>query len=194
MDSRSFVIGLICGAVVGVTAGWFLGGERGEHVTTIAERETNSAIVPDVVRVAPTASNNTQEPATEVDQETIDPQTSSDTSVDPVAPWPANLRAELQLEPKDDSWAYYMEQTLLHFLSGHSSIEQFDISNIECRTTKCQIEVFGYDKSTVPVWRQVMYDIGQQPWSEFGQYGSSSGTVNGRLTIVGTLHRKTESE
>ncbi len=123
-----------------------------------------------------------------------DPQPSIDITNDPVLPWPENQRAKLALEAKDDSWAYYMEQTLLQFLAAHPSIDQFDISSVECRTTKCQIEVFGFDESTVPVWYQVMYDIRQQPWSEFGQTGTGSGNVDGRLLIVGTLHRKTETE
>ncbi len=87
-----------------------------------------------------------------------------------------------------------MEQTLLQYLSAHSSIGQFDISRIECRSSTCQIVVFGFDDSTVPVWSQVMYDIQQQPWSEFGEYGSSSGIVDDRLMIVGTLNRKPEPE
>lgn len=194
MDSRSLIMGLICGALVGVAAGWFLGGERSEDVTSLVTEPTDSAIVADVMTVVPKASNNNKEPVAEVDQKASEPQSSSDTGVDPAEPWPANQRAALELEPKDDSWAYYMEQTLLQFLGAHSSIEQFEISSIECRTTKCQIEVVGYNKSTAPVWTQVMYDIRQQPWSEFGQYGSSSGTINGRLIIVGTLHRKTEAE
>ena len=194
MDSRSFIIGITCGAIVGVTAGWLLAGDSGEVITTSAEHEANSAIVPDVVTVAPIATDNTQEPPTVADLETSDPQSSSETSTDPIAPWPANLRAELESEPKDDSWAYYMEQTLLQFLGSHPSMAQFDISNIECRTTKCLIEVTGYEESTVPVWQQVMYDIRQQPWSEFGQHGTSSGNIDGRVTIVGMLQRVTEQE
>lgn len=194
MNSRSFIIGLICGATLGAIAGWFLGVERAKDVPTISERETNSSIAPNVVGVAPTVSNNTQERVIDTDQETSDSQTSSDISIDPAVAWPANLRTELALEPKDDSWAYYMEQTLLQFLGSHSSMAQFSISSIECRTTKCLVEVTGYDESTVPVWDQVMYDIRQQSWNEFGQYGTSSGNIDGRVTIIGTLQRATGQE
>jgi len=194
MDSKSFVIGVICGAIVGVTATWLLGDNNEKEVTSSTEPEANSPIIPHVKSVDPTTRNNYQEVPTAADQATPEPLTASESRVELALPWPANLRKELELEPKDDSWAYYMEQTLLQFLSEHSSIAQFDISSIECRTTKCVIEVIGYDESTVPVWHQVMYDIRQQPWNEFGQYGISSGIVDGRLTIVGTLQRVTKED
>ena len=194
MDSGSLTIGFTCGAIIGVTVGWYLSGQRAGDVSTVAERQSDSVIVPRAGISAPTVSNSIQEPASEDDQEFGNPPTSSGTSTDPVAPWPDNLRADLYLEPKDDSWAYYMEQTLLQYLAAHPSISQFDVLSIECRTTKCQIEVTGYDESTLPVWQQVMYDIRQQPWNEFGQYGSSSGTVDGQHTIVGLFHRISESK
>lgn len=194
MDSRSFTIGLICGVVIGGLAVWLIRGSGGDEFFPVAQREANATRVPEVVTVAPPVERECQELPNESDSEGGDPQTSSEATVDPVLPWPENLRTELESEPKDDSWAYYMEQTLLQYLSAHPSIDQFEISSIQCRTTKCQIEVFGFDESTVPVWQQVMYDIRQQSWSEFGQYGSSSGNVGDRLTIVGTLHRKSQPE
>lgn len=193
MDSKSFMVGAICGAIVGVTAGWLLSDNDEKQVRPTEELKANSAIESDeapVDRVTPTTPRT---PKT-ADQDTSVPPTANGGKVEAAAPWPANLREELEVEPKDDSWAYYMEQTLLQFLSTHSSITQFDISRIECRTTKCLIEVTGYDESTVPVWQQVMYDIRQQPWNEFGQYGTSSGTVDGRVTIVGTLQRVVQED
>jgi hypothetical protein len=53
----------------------------------------------------------------------------------------------------------------------------------------CQLEVVGYDSSTEPVWRQVMYDIRHQPWSEFAHYGTSSGNVDGNFVLLGTFYR-----
>jgi hypothetical protein len=109
--------------------------------------------------------------------------------VDDTAPWPTNQWKKLELESKDESWAYYMEQTLRQFLSSHPLAAQFDISRVECRMTICQVQVVGYDSSTGPVWQQVMYDIRQQPWSDFGQYGTSSGNIDGRFLLLGTLWR-----
>jgi hypothetical protein len=169
-----------------------MSGNGEEAVLVSPDYETITASKPSVETVAPIATSNTRDTTPATDRETGHSQESSESSVETVAPWPENLHATLELEPKDDSWAYYMEQTLLQFLGRHPSMAQFDIQSIECRTTKCLIEVTGYDESTVPVWQQVMYDIRQQPWSEFVQAGSSSGTIDGRVTIVGTLQRTTE--
>lgn len=193
MDSRSFTIGLIFGVVIGALAVRLIDGNGGDEVLPVAEREDNATSIPEVAAVAPPVERESQQLPSARNLESGDPQLPVET-VGSVAPWPENQRSALELEPKDDSWAYYMEQTLLQFLSAHPSINQFDISSIDCRTTKCQIEVFGFDESTLPVWQQVMYDIRQQPWSEFGQYGSSSGNVDGHLMIVSTLHKKSESD
>ena len=166
----------------------------GVEVLPGAEQDAKVTSTSEVVTVTPPVEREPSELPSGSNPDDSESKSSAETNADPVAPWPENLRAELQSELKDDSWAYYMEQTLLQYLSVHPSIDQFDISSIECRTTKCQIEVFGFDESTVPIWQQVMYDIRQQPWSEFGQYGSSPGNVDGRLAIVGTLHRKSEPQ
>jgi hypothetical protein len=162
-------------------------GSNSQDTGSQTSAETN------VEPAAPPVERAPHDPASgRSDSEDTEPRPLTENNVDPVAPWPENQRAELQSEPKDESWAYYMEQTLRQFLGAHPSIVQFDISYIECRTTKCQIEVFGFDESTAPVWQQVMYDISQQPWSEFGQTAIASGNVDGRLAIVSTLHRKSE--
>ena len=193
MDLRSFMFGAICGAFAGAAAGWLLSDSNEEEAATIREPFANSTSVAEAESVASTTPN-VQHTSMATDKSTTELSSESVTDVDSVAPRPANWREQLEAEPKDDSWAYYMEQTLLQYLSSHSSIAQFDISRVDCRTTGCLIEVIGYDESTVPVWQQVMYDIRQQPWSEFGQYGASSGVIDGQLTIVGILRRVTEDE
>ena len=105
-----------------------------------------------------------------------------------------NLWKKLELEPKDGSWDYYMEQTLRQFLGSHPSAAQSDISRLECRGTIFQIQVAGYDASTGPVWQQLMDDIRQQPWSEFDHYGTSSGKVDGRLVLPGKSWSLPEQE
>ena len=64
-------------------------------------------------------------------------------------------RDDLDAEPKDDSWAYYMEQTLTQFIARHPSATDFEISYVECRTTVCQIQAIGFDDSTGPTWTQI---------------------------------------
>jgi len=188
MDTKSFILGVACGAFVVAAAGWLLDGNNENKVTNVQRPALDSAVIPAAESLDSTVpiSQQTPEPTNQIAPE---PLIANDSNTNSTSPWPENLRERLMAEPKDESWAYYMEQTLLQYLGSHSSIAQFDISSIECRTIKCQIEVVGYDQSTAPVWQQIMYDIRQQPWSEFGQYGTSSGTVDGRLVIVGTFHK-----
>jgi len=103
--------------------------------------------------------------------------------------WFANRRAALVEEPRDQAWAYFMEQAILQFLTNHLSMREFSLAYIECRTTACQIGVSGYDESTEPTWQRVMYDMRQQPWYEFGQVASSSGQVEGRHMTITELQR-----
>ena len=193
MDLKSLAVGLVCGVVIGAVAVSLLAGSNYDEVLPSAERRVDEPDIPGIVSVAAPAKREPEEAPIESNSEDKNRQPEIEAPVVPVAPWPENLWAELNLESRDGSWAYYMEQTLLQFLSSHPSIDQFDISRIECRMTKCQIEVFGFDESTVPVWHQVMYDIRQQSWNEFSEYGSSTGTVDGRITIVGTFLRMPET-
>lgn len=70
-------------------------------------------------------------------------------------------RAELDAEARDDSWAYYMEETLTQYLARHPGIVEFDVSYVECRTSFCQLQVIGFDASTEPTWSRIMYDLRQ---------------------------------
>lgn len=193
MDTKSFVFGAACGAILAAAAGWLLSGNDENEVTANrGQEEVDSTIIQNAEPPGSTIPIN-QDTSKAAIQNTAEPPIADSIKTDSVSRWPANLREAFEAEPKDGSWAYYMEQAMLQYLSSHSSMAQFDISIIECRTTKCQIEVIGYDESTVPVWQQVMYDIRQQPWSEFDMYATSSGMIDGRLIIVGTLHRVQES-
>jgi hypothetical protein len=194
MDSRSFVAGVACGALVAIAAGWLLADSEEKEVAAKAEPGPISVSISNLKPDESTAPNAGNAKATADNPNAPETPTTNEDRVEGVVPWPANQWQKLELEPKDNSWAYYMEQTLLQFLGSHPSIAQFDISRIECRTTKCQLEVVGYDESTLPVWQQVMYDIRQEPWSEFGQYGTSSGNVDGSLILIGTLWRLPEQE
>lgn len=194
MDSRSFIVGVACGVLVAVAAGWLLANIDEKEVAAKAEPEPVAASDSNLKPVESTAPNASKAKATVDAPGAPETPTTNENRVESALPWPANQWQKLELEPQDNSWAYYMEQTLLQFLGSHPSTAQFDISRIECRTTKCQLEVVGYDESTVPVWQQVMYDIRQQPWSEFGQYGTSSGNVDGSLILIGTLWRQPEQE
>lgn len=109
------------------------------------------------------------------------PSTTADTS--------ATARDARAKEPIDQSWAHYMEQTLSQYLASHPKASQFDITSVNCRSSFCEVVAVGFDESTWPVWQQVMHDVKQQPWSEFGQIGSSLESREGRVILNATLHR-----
>ena len=92
-------------------------------------------------------------------------------------------------EPKDDSWAYYMEQAITQFLSNHPRMSEFDISYVECRTATCQIQVVGFDQSTGSTWQGIMYDFGQQYPDQFYESGWSGFDLNGSAVFVQKLKR-----
>ena len=190
MDLRSLVVGAACGAVVGVAAGWIVGNDNEKSLPVEAKHESGVETVPTSVSVDSNMSKQDEmEPMDSTVGDHSSVQTAGREAIDSIIPWPENQWRKAELEPKDDAWAYYMEQTLLQFLGSHASTAQFDISRIECRTTMCQLEVIGYDASSEPVWQQVIYDIRGQPWSDFGQYATSSGNVDGRLVLLGTIWR-----
>lgn len=105
----------------------------------------------------------------------------------------AGRHAELEAEPEDDSWSYFMEQSLRQFLGQHPKASLFTIFNVECRTTLCEIQATGYDPSTAPDWDRILYDLGQQPWYDFRHVGTSQDEYQGQLAIVTHLTRR-ESE
>jgi len=82
-----------------------------------------------------------------------------------------------------------MDGAITQFLGSYPTINEFDISYVDCRTTLCQIQVTGYDESTGPTWNRIMYDMRQQPWAEFGESGTSHFDVDGRFVILQTLRR-----
>ncbi len=92
--------------------------------------------------------------------------------------------------PDDPAWGPYMEQTLRQFLASHRNAPQFDVLSIKCISGLCEIRAVGFDESTEPVWQQVVYDIRQQPWAEFGQTGTSSGLTDGRFVLTARLFRQ----
>ena len=103
----------------------------------------------------------------------------------------SSMHAKIEAEPEDDNWSYFMEQSLMLFVSQHRNSEMFSIFNIECRTTLCEIQVVGYDESTSPDWQRVLFDLRQQPWYDFGSVGTSHSDFQGQLAIVTHLTRRT---
>ena len=99
------------------------------------------------------------------------------------------VRDVLESEERDESWSYFMEQTLRMFIANHADASKFSVFHIECRTTMCEIQVIGFDESTSPDWSRVLYDMTLQPWYEFGQVGTTAGRYQGQLALLTRLTR-----
>lgn len=219
MNYKIFLVGAVCGAATVAAVDWLL---LGAHLPysddeRIAEIAANSSIeareagrslsFEDRLPDAPSASVQPETPSavTEVDvtpmsrdqpesrqnKENLQTNESNDIARD-TSYWLDKRREELEAEPKDDSWAYYMEQTLTQFLSRHPAIAEFEISYVECRTTICQIQVIGFDESTGPTWSRIMYDLRQVLPERTQEWGMSGYNLEGRHAIVQTIKRLDE--
>jgi hypothetical protein len=100
----------------------------------------------------------------------------------------------LEAEEIDDSWSYFMKQSLQLFLSSHVEAIKFSIFHIECRTSMCEIQAVGFNDSTAPDWSRILYDMAQQPWYDFGQVGTSSNDYQGQLAILTRLYRNVAAQ
>ena len=57
----------------------------------------------------------------------------------PEATAPSNSRRDLEAEPRDYEWSYFMEQSIGQYLATHPESIYFDVAGIECRSTICEI-------------------------------------------------------
>ena len=205
MESKSFLLGVACGALI--TAGAVLLLEDSDEVTPgspkVASRPASRETSPDGP-VADFESNTKPASVSIQSADSVEAERDYGDQRDPDAepsiqlenqqnrPTTAEQRllskwAELHSEPKDDSWGYFMDDAITQFLGSYPTINEFDVSYVECRTTLCQIQVTGYDESTGPTWNRIMYDLRQQPWAEFGESGTTHFDVDGRYVILQTL-------
>ncbi len=116
------------------------------------------------------------------------------TSADPEMTSRGSAHNELEKEPRDDAWSYFMEQSIGQYLASHPESIYFEIAGISCRSTTCEIQSFGVDENAGPRWGLIVHDLRNQPWNDFVQTGSSSDTIDGRLVILTHLHRLSEEE
>jgi len=100
-----------------------------------------------------------------------------------------NVREILESEPTDESWSYFMEQTLQMFIANHAEASKFSVFHIESRTTMCEIQAIGFDESTASDWSRILYDTSLQPWYEFDQVGTFQNGFEGQLAILTRLTR-----
>jgi hypothetical protein len=74
---------------------------------------------------------------------------------------------ELEREPRDERWAYEMEGELQNSMVSHSSMGEFKVEHVECRSTICEVRLSG----------RTDRQAGLREWSE----SLRSGSLNNRL-------------
>jgi hypothetical protein len=197
MEGKSFLAGALVGGIGVAVVAWVLP----QRDTGLADVETAPSQVvtsgrSEPIRVAPVPLES--EPSVPAQSQNVSsaetlPANPEDSTLAVSPNWIETRRAALADEPRDESWAYFTEQAVEQYLAQHPDISQFTVEYIECRSTVCQIGVEGFDESTGPTWQRILYDMRQQPWSEFGQVGSSSGSVEGRSKTITEFQRVTEN-
>lgn len=82
-------------------------------------------------------------------------------SVDP------ELQDRYESDPREDSWAPYMEGLLAAYFAQKPELAQFYVSLIDCRTSVCSIHALGYGPDALTLWTVGTADLTNQPWFEF---------------------------
>jgi hypothetical protein len=193
MNVKSFFLGIVAGALIYAGGTTFLSDERDEQQTPKKTPAKRSAPV-----IAPSISESGPESqlvdrAEDVKDGRKQQPTTQPGDLDEVVStsnWPATAQQRLAKEQKDQDWAYFTERAIVDSVSAHSLAGEFHIVYVECRMTLCQIKVNGYGESSVPKWNQIIYDLAQESWAEFGQRGMSSGVTEGQFVIIQELHRR----
>jgi len=106
---------------------------------------------------------------------------------------PKPLQTRYEAEDREDSWATYMEGQLAAYFAQKPELGQFNISQIDCRSSVCEIHAIGYGLDARTVWTTATADIIQQPWHEFRQMSMSTRDPQpGIFAVVLVLARKPE--
>lgn len=103
---------------------------------------------------------------------------------------PPELHLQFASERADPNWSLTMEQTLRQFIAQGNASGEFDLLNVECRSTLCEITAFGNLPASGQRWNSLLAEMGSQPWwSQFQGNSTSTSGTNGRTTIVSILQR-----
>lgn len=102
----------------------------------------------------------------------------------------SELHASFAAELRDAGWSSQMEQSLAQFLASANTSNEFEILAVECRSTLCELRVFGNQPNSTESWNQIGAALRQQPWwSNFQGSSTTAIGVNGRTTIITILQR-----
>jgi hypothetical protein len=96
--------------------------------------------------------------------------------------------SELEREPRDDSWSYYMEQMLSSYFAARAPQVGVEIVGIACRTTACEVQAI--DTSEMPAALSGLLGAAtRESWWEFTTMNASSSTHQGRSIAIVFLNR-----
>lgn len=70
-------------------------------------------------------------------------------------------------EPKDPAWAYAMEQKLREFTSHRFLAAQIEVSEIDCKTTFCEISARSLAPERADEFNKAIDALRKEPWNEF---------------------------
>lgn len=103
------------------------------------------------------------------------------------------LHSALEGELRDDSWSYYMEQTLSNYLGVRAPQVGVEIINVACRSTACEIQAFDAGDMSPGIAR-LMSAATKEPWWEFTSMDARSATHENRGIAIIFLSRGQKSE
>jgi len=93
-------------------------------------------------------------------------------------------------EPKDPAWAYAMEQKLREFTSPRLQTAQMEVSDIDCKTTFCEINAHALVPELAGQFNEVIDAVREQPWSEFTGFSVTNSGDSGKQVQYARLSRK----
>lgn len=78
------------------------------------------------------------------------------------------LRQRYENDPREESWATYMEGQLQAYFASKPELQLFNFTLVDCRTTVCAVHALGYGPQALTQWNIATADIVMQPWHDFG--------------------------
>ena len=72
----------------------------------------------------------------------------------------------LQAETKDHSWAPFIENQIAEHFSKIPALESVNYHHVECRTTRCEVQLTISDPSTAIAWTLELKEFENQPWND----------------------------
>jgi hypothetical protein len=85
----------------------------------------------------------------------------------------AREQAAIDAETKDPAWAYPMEQKLREFTSRRFQSGQIEVTEIDCKTSFCELRAQGLAPETADEFNRVMETVGDEPWNDFTGFSFS---------------------